>query len=218
MSKIEFIPLVELPTFKDAESQKSPAGTSMTNTEEWDLFQQRELRKNYTNIPLPITKGIYQYRLLDIGLDDLEKAINLHISDTDITQSCSLFGGYAISVDGTIELYPQCCGLLEEIQQWTKLLDKNFEEFYLLECHPSPLVSKKGAEIIITCNDEGESFFPVTTSSTINLNYLETKSALLDTISDLELFSTKLDSLSEKFGVKKISEMMIWGRSSKDFT
>ncbi|ULT26517.1 hypothetical protein KUH03_06545 [Sphingobacterium sp. E70] len=55
-----------------------------------------------------------------------------------IKDSCSLFGGYAISINGQIELYPQCCGLMEEIQQWKKILNENFEDFSLLSAtlHP----------------------------------------------------------------------------------
>lgn len=215
MSKIEFIPLIELATVKDEESKKHPAGTSFTNTQEWDLYQQKELAKNYKHIPQPISKGVYQYRLLDIQLDDLETAINLHVSDTEISQSCSLFGGYAISVDDNIELYPQCCGLLEEIQQWKKILTENFEAFYLLECHPSPLISKKGTDIIIYCKDEFDLFSPLTTKETIKLDYIEAKAALIDVIQKLDKFSIKLNSLSGKFGVNNISDILIWGQPAK---
>src|SRR5688500_1147061 len=112
MDVIEFIPLIELPTVKDSESKITPGGTSLDNTIEWDVYQKKELAKNYLNIPEPISPGIYQYKLFDLQIDDLERAINLHIGDTDINQSCSLFGGYAISINRHIELYPQCCGLL----------------------------------------------------------------------------------------------------------
>ncbi len=214
MSKIKFIPLIELATLKDGE--ECPAGTSFTNTRDWDLHEQKLLAKSYKNIPSPISKGIYQYRLFDIPLNDLEAAINLHISDTDILHSCSLFGGYAISVDHNIELYPQCCGLLEEIQQWKKILDENFEDFYLLECHPSPLISKKGTMIIIHCKDESDPFLPLTTKETIELNYIETKLALTEVIEELNEFSKTLNSLSGKFGVDNLADILIWGQTTKD--
>jgi len=212
MNKIEFIPLVELPTQKDIDSEKHPGGTPLTNLPEWDLYQQKELKKNYRNIPDPISNGIYQYRLIDIDLEDLEAAIRLHISDTDINKSCSLFGGYAISVNGNIELYPQCCGLLEEIRQWENLLNENFEDFYLLTCHPSPFITKKESEIIIYCKDEFETFFPSTAKTCIRLNYQETKSAFLKMIEELKTFSIKLNTLSGKFGTDNISNILIWGQ------
>lgn len=76
------------------------------------------------NFPEPISKGIYQYRLFDIDLEDMERVINLHIGDIDINESISLFGGFAISKDGTLVLFPQCCGLLEKF---------NFGKTYLMK-------------------------------------------------------------------------------------
>ena len=110
-----------------------------------------------TNFPQPIQSGIYQYNLLEISLANMEKIINLHLTDTKIEDSISLFGGYAISINNKIELFPQCCGLLEEIQLWKNILNKNFSNFYLTECHPSPLITKSKNEIVIICDDENES-------------------------------------------------------------
>jgi hypothetical protein len=211
MNKIEFIPLIEPATKKDTESEIIPSGTSVNNTIEWDLYHKRELDKNYKKFPEQISTGIYQYRLFDIDIEDLEKVINLHIGDTNINESISLFGGYAVSVNETIELFPQCCGLLEEIQLWKKILQENFEDFYLTECHPSPLITKNNNEIIIYCEDEHETFSPSTIRAEIKLDYKETKKALVKLINELTGFSTKLNSLSSKFGVENISNIMIWG-------
>jgi hypothetical protein len=179
MNSIEFIPLIEPATKKDAESEIIPSGTSLTNSTEWDTYQKQELKKNYLNFPEPISNGIYQYKLFDIDLEDLERVIDLHIGDTDINESISLFGGYAISKNGIIELYPQCCGLLKEIQTWKNILQENFQDFYLKECHPSPLITKRDNEIIIYCTDDLETYIPVTTKAEIKLNYFNTKAALL---------------------------------------
>jgi len=70
MDKIDFIPLIELPTIKGAQNNIVPEGTSFTNTKEWDLYQENELRKNYIDIPCPIATGIYQYSLFDIKVFD----------------------------------------------------------------------------------------------------------------------------------------------------
>src|SRR5688572_15275232 len=179
MNQIEFIPLIEPATKKDKESEVIPSGTPLTNPNEWDIYQKQELGKNYSNFPDPISKGIYQYKLFDIDIEDMERVINLHIGDTDINESISLFGGYAISKNGIIELFPQCCGLLEEIQTWKNILQEDFQDFYLRECHPSPLITKRGSEITIHCKDDNETFIPVTTKGKITLDYNEAKSALL---------------------------------------
>lgn len=216
MNQIEFIPLIEPATKKDKESEVIPIGTRMTNTIEWDLYQRRELGKNYTNFPEPISNGIYQYRLFDISLEDIEKVITLHIGDTDINESISLFGGYAVSKNGNIELFPQCCGLLEEIQLWKNILKDDFEDFYLTEGHPSPLIAKRANEIIIHCEDDFETFDPITTKKEIRLDYTETKTALIKLINELKDFSKKLNSLSDKFETKNLANIMIWGNNENE--
>jgi len=45
--RIELIPLIELPTFKDEGSKKTPNGSSLRNTAEWDKYQMNEIKKNY---------------------------------------------------------------------------------------------------------------------------------------------------------------------------
>jgi len=214
MKRIEFIPLIEPATKKDKESEITPSGTFFNNTIEWDIYQKRELRKNYMYFPEPISKGIYQYRLFDIDLEDIERVINLHIGDMDINESISLFGGYAISINGTLELLPQCCGLLEEIQLWKNILNEDFDDFYLTEGHPSPLITKRGREIIIHCKDDHETFSPMTIKSEIRLDYDETKEALIRLISELTNFSEKLNSLSSKYKTENLSNIMIWGNNT----
>lgn len=216
MNAIEFIPLIEPATKKDKESEIIPSGTPLTNSIEWDIYQKRELEKNYSNFPDSISNGIYQYKLFDIDIEDMERVINLHIGDTDINESSSLFGGYAISKNGIIELFPQCCGLLEEIQTWKNILQENFQDFYLTECHPSPLITKRESEIIIHCKDDYETFIPMTTKQEIRLDYNQTKNALLVVLNDLTNFSTKLNKISKNFKTESIADIMIWGKNETE--
>ena len=211
MNEIRFIPLIESPTLKDKDSEITPGGAPFNNGIEWDIYQNREIEKNYKNFPDPIKKGIYQYPLFDIKLDDMEKIINLHIGDSNIKDSISLFGGYALSVNNEIELFPQCCGLLEEIQLWKNILMENFSEFYLTECHPSPLIIKKGEEIVIICEDKYETFIPPNTKKEIRLNYNKTKEALEQLLKNLEVYSNKLNELSKTFQVDNLAKIIIWG-------
>jgi hypothetical protein len=213
MNQIEFIPLIEPATKKDKESEIIPSETRFNNPKAWDTYQKREIEKNYLNFPEPIIYGTYQYRLFDISLEDIERVINLHIGDTDINESISLFGGYAISKNGNIELFPQCCGLLEEIQLWKNILNDDFEEFYLTEGHPSPLITKRRNEIVIYCKEEFETFYPMTTKEDIRLDYNDAKTALIKLITELKDFSVKLNSLSEKFKTKNLANIMIWGNN-----
>lgn len=209
---IELIPVIDLPIIKDADSENYPSDSPLTNTAEWDKYQENEIHKNYKNIGPPISPGVYQYRLFDIDIEDLIKVIMLHTSDLKIEDSCSLFGGYALAVNNHIILYPQCCGLLEEINDWTKILDENFEPFYLMECHPSPRFIRLADKIQIDCTEENNEPFVPTTNSEIMVSYDALKSAIEKLLNDLHDFSQKLDKLSDRFGTNKISNILIWGQ------
>jgi hypothetical protein len=208
---IELIPLIELPTLKDKESKNQPYGTSLTNTEAWDIYQERELKKNYMKVGKPIAPGVYQYLLFDLSDENLVQVIRLHTSGLDVKDSCSLFGGYGLKVDSKMVLYPQCCGLLEEINDWVKLLDDHFQPFYLSECHPSPNFTRQSDHVIINCDDNSEPFFPPTEKQII-VNYEELKYAVKNLLVTLNDFSGRLDNLSEKLGSKKISKSLVWGK------
>ena len=215
MNQIEFIPLIEPATKKDTESEIITSEIWSSNPNALDIYQKRVIEKNYLNFLDPILYGTYQYRLFDISLEDIERVINLHIGDTDINESISLFGGYAISKNGNIELFPQCCGLLEEIQLWKNILNDDFKEFYLTEGHPSPLITKKRNEIVIYCKDEFETFYPMRTKKEIRLDYNDARTALIKLITELTDYSVKLNSISDKFKTKNLSNIMIWGNNVK---
>ena len=212
MYEIRFIPLIEPPTLKDNDSELKPDGYPFNNKLEWDIFQKKEIEKNYKNFPQPIQSGIHQYNLLEISIEDIEKIINLHIGDTEIVDSISFFGGYAISINNEIVLFPQCCGLLEEIQQWRNILNENFTDFYLTECHPSPLITKRTNEIVIICEDKYETFIPVSTQKEIHLSYNETVEAFNLLLKELEIYSDNVNKLSEKFKVDNLANIIIWGK------
>lgn len=214
MNQIEFIVIIEPSTKKDEESEIIQNGNYVSNSQEWeDIYQKKKIEKNYVSFPEPILNSSYQYRLFDISLEDIERVIDLHIGDMDINDSISLFGGYAISKNGVIELFPQCCGLLEEIQLWKNILNDNFEDFYLTEGHPSPLITKRGNEIIIHCIEDLETFVPATTKQEIRLDYKQTKRALNILLNELKNYSAELNEISKKFGVENIADIMIWGRN-----
>lgn len=209
---ITFIPLIELPTKKDIVSEKTPEGNAITNPKAWQRYQENEIRRNYTSKLQPISTGINQYQLFDLTLSDLERLIALHTSDQSISESCSFFGGYAISMNGKLILYPKCCGLLEDINDWRQILDPNFKDFHLTNGHPSPIISKQENQLIILCDDAEESFIPNTEKKLI-LDYQQSKIALEQLLVELELFSKSLDTLSANFGMQKISNILIWGNN-----
>lgn len=180
------------------------------------MFQKIELipvvELSFTTTISEITPGTNQYRLLELGDNELSTLVSHHLKDTSIEEACSFFGGYALAVNDTILLHPQCCGLLEEIQDWTLLLDEHFTPFYLSECHPAPLFTKSGDEIIITCAEDGSGDFFPTTPLEITVDYEALKQALQTLLTSLEHFSQKLDKLPLSTPIPTISDILVWGR------
>ncbi|MEX1001679.1 MAG: hypothetical protein WDZ35_06150 [Crocinitomicaceae bacterium] len=208
---ISFIPLIELPYLKNVPNVIEPSGNFNNNKEEWEEYFKKMISFSYPNVPDPINKSVKMYRLFDLEWETISKAIQLHKGDMHLNDSCSLFGGYAIEINGDIVLYPQCCGLLEEINDLLKLKTPSFEPFYLTECHPSPKFSKVEDEVIIECSGEFESFFPKTESKII-IPYNGIVEALEKVVEELQNYSTKLDQYSSEYDVPSLSEILIWGR------
>ena len=198
--KIELIPIIELPTFKypDLESISDAKNKSRVLIE-----------RNYSEVHnLNPTSGL-QYKLTEINDADLKKAIKLHTSDLPIEESCSLFGGYALKIDNEIVLHPQCCGLLNEINDWRKILDNKFKHFYLSECHPSPKFQLDGDFVTIECYDENEEFIPMT-KRIITVEYKLLRKAIENLLNDLNDISNRFDSYKSEFNNAELSEILIW--------
>ena len=198
--KIELVPLIELPTFK------FPDLHEMTDI---DKKNRLLIERNYSEVKHLTPFNEHQYKLTEISLSDLKKAIDLHVSDLPITESCAFFGGYGLKVNNEFVLFPQCCGLLSEINDWKKILNKNFEPFYLPECHPSPKFKKFDNEVIIECDSTYEDFYPET-KSVIKVNYESLVSAVNNVCIELKEISKKLDTFNEEYKTKSVSKHLIW--------
>ncbi|MFT7234060.1 MAG: hypothetical protein ACI8TA_003289 [Cyclobacteriaceae bacterium] len=198
--KIELVPLIELPTFKFPDLEE------VTDIDENNRLL---IERNYSSVKDLTPFNEHQYKLAEISDIDLKKAIDLHISDLSIEESCAFFGGYALKVNDEYLLFPQCCGLLSEINDWKKILDPNFEPFYLIECHPSPKFKKVGAQVIIECDPTDEDFYPKTQKRN-KVDYNSLVSAINKVCSELDELSKKLDRFNSEFNTESISKKMIW--------
>ena len=199
--KIELIPVIELPTFKYKD---------LENISDIEERRKSLLERNYSQVHNLKPINEIQYKISDISDLDLIKAIELHKSDLPIEDSCALFGGYALKVNDEIVLYPQCCGLLSEINDWKKLLNKNFETFYLTECHPSPKFVKVEDEIHIECEEDETGPFQPKTRNVIVVNYDSLMSALRDLLIELEKLSERINNLSSDYKHVELSKILIW--------
>ena len=114
-----------------------------------------------------------------------------------------------MKVNDEFVLFPQCCGLLSEINDWKKILNVNFEPFYLPECHPSPKFKKVGNEVFIECDSTYEDFYPETESE-IKVDYETLTLAIENVCAELEKTSQKLDKFSAEYGTESVAEHLIW--------
>ncbi len=198
--KVELIPLIELPTFK------FPDLNEITDV---DKKNRLLIERNYLDVKNLKPFNEHQYKLSEISISDLKKAIDLHISDIPISESCAFFGGYGLKVNNEFVLFPQCCGLLSEINDWKKILNVNFEPFYLTECHPSPKFKKVDNDVVIECDSTDEDFYPKTKNS-IRINYNSLTSAIEDVCLELKEISKKIDEFNSEYKVESVSKNLIW--------
>jgi len=198
--KIELVPLIELPTFKFSDLNE------MTDVDKKNRFL---IERNYSDVKNLKPFNEHQYKLSEISLSDLKKAIDLHVSDIPISESCAFFGGYGLKVNNEYVLFPQCCGLLSEINDWKKILSENFEPFYLTECHPSPKFKKVDNDVVIECDSTDEEFYPNTKNS-IRVNYKSLTSAIENVCIELKEISKKLDEFNSEYKTESVSTNLIW--------
>ncbi|MFK7750730.1 MAG: hypothetical protein AB8B65_20225 [Kordia sp.] len=198
---IELTPLIELPTFK------FPDLEGMTDIEK---KYQLLIERNYSEVKNLKPFNQHQYRLTDLSLFDLKKAIDLHISDIPISDSCAFFGGYGLKINDEFVLFPQCCGLLSEINDWKKILNENFEPFHLSECHPAPRFEKIGNNVIIECDSSHEVFHPKAQNQIV-VNYTSLTHAIHKVSIRLNKISKILDEFNSEYKTESIAKYLIWG-------
>ena len=145
-----------------------------------------------------------------------EAIIRVHVVDVNIDESCAIFGGYGLRVDGSWWLMPQCCSTLADIHSWNKVRsiidDSNAEgtvseHVFLSEGHPSPRIYREQNEIVFDCIDSEEVFFPETQKH-FRLKCSELAVAI-DTLSlEINCIEKTLDNLAPVFQVKSLSHLI----------
>ncbi|HKV12437.1 MAG TPA: hypothetical protein VJ725_30110 [Thermoanaerobaculia bacterium] len=156
--------------------------------------------------------GLYQLNRLSKA--ELQAAIDFLLElpegiEETIEDSCPLFGGVIVVVDGRPRLRPQCCGDLSDINDWFRMAEDTFSESYICnEGHPAPYASRHGDALIITCREEGEEFSPGTDPEFV-VQRSELLKALPSLRAELEQFCRTVDELSDRYGVARLSRILV---------
>ena len=180
-------------------------------SEFWDEFHIKCYEKaGFKDNMIPYLKGSSFYRLADITDDNLKKLTIDHTQEQK-EQSCSFFGGYVLRIDNQDRLFPQCCGLLADINFWTKI--SNGEDSYY-EGHPAPQITFNGNLITfdLTSNEFDEIFQPPPTVLLFQVDKTELGRAIKKTKQELVTFAERLERINsdENLNIAKIADVLIW--------
>ncbi|RSK48488.1 hypothetical protein [Hymenobacter rigui] len=188
----------------------------MQNPLQWEQYEARILQiagfNNYRRVLL----GSSFIAVDDWTLSDLQKLIDAHLHPGDevveAADSCALFGGGILFLDGTPVLVPQCCGTLADLYSWQVLVKPQFQSgYFCMEGHPCPKATRQGPVLHITCHDEDEGFDPPTLPEfSVGIDALA--SAISTAERTLTGLCEKVDRLSSHFGVQKLSTHLIQGK------
>ncbi|MEQ1570833.1 MAG: hypothetical protein ABMA64_34710 [Myxococcota bacterium] len=93
----------------------------------------------------------------DVPTEDIPALVGRHLAPlVDAGQSteetCPLFGGLVVEIDGRRVLYPQCCGDLSSYETWAAVLDPHFRHGRVaLDGHPAPHVVRHDDVLEVQC-------------------------------------------------------------------
>lgn len=207
---IELIPVIEI-GYNNQGVQVPDKYPYWDNSELWDEFHTECYRKaGFMDKLIPYLKGSSFYRLTDITDDNLKKLTIDHTQEQK-EQSCSFFGGYVLRIDSQDRLFPQCCGLLADINFWIKI--SNGQESYYAG-HPEPQITFNGNSISfdLTINEFNEIFQPPPPVLLFQVDKTELGIAVEKTKQELVIFAERLERINaeENLQIANIDKVLIW--------
>lgn len=207
---IELIPVIEI-GYNNQGVQVPDKYPYWDNSELWDEFHTECYNKaGFKDKLIPYLKGSSFYRLTDITDDNLKKLTIDHTQEQK-EQSCSFFGGYVLRIDNQDRLFPQCCGLLADINFWTKI--SNSQESYY-EGHPAPQISfsRNSISFDLTTNEFDEIFQPPPPVLLFQVDKIKLGKAIEKTKQELMAFAQRLERINfdENLNIANIDNVLIW--------
>ena len=177
----------------------------------WDKYHNDSyLIAGFKDSLKPYLSGSSFYRLTDISDENLKKLTVDHTQDLK-EQSCSFFGGYVLKIDGQDKLFPQCCGLLADINFWGKI-SQGQQSYY--EGHPAPQITFHDNSLTfdVTTNEFEELFQPTPPTPMFKVDRTELIKAVEKVKDELKLFGLRLKKINDELtlGIKDIDNVLIW--------
>lgn len=126
MQAVELIPVLDI----GYHSQELPAPALYPREQHaaaWDAYAAHSHARAGFPEPLhPFAPGLPYYRAAAVAPGNLPKVLTDHLAgyfsgEWPLAETCALFGGYVLRLDGQNALFPQCCGQLSDIIYWKRL-------------------------------------------------------------------------------------------------
>lgn len=195
---VQLVPVVELP------SPDHPI-----HRQETLVDQEYSVQIGYS-VMAPVDSRVPLYETEKLTDQDWRLAISRHIADTAVQDSCALFGGILLKVDGENKIFPQCCGTLADVVSWQTLLSDSFDAGWVnTEGHPCPSVVKRDGKVTFFCSEAEESFIPFAISE-LTLDQGALGLAFDDCLVLHNSLSERFDAWSAEFDTDTISDSLIW--------
>ncbi len=97
---------------------------------------------------------------------DIQTLVEEHLESLDPStareETCPLFGGILLTINGEIVLEPQCCADLSECWCWFELHEDSGGRYLGVSGHPQPYVDRCGETFFFLCHEPDSPFTPDT--------------------------------------------------------
>lgn len=207
---IELIPVIEI-GYNNQGVQAPDKYPYWEHSALWDKYHNESyLKAGFKDSLTPYLSGSSFYRLTDISDENLKKLAVDHTQELK-EQSCSFFGGFVLKVDGQDRLFPQCCGLLADINFWDKT-SQGLNSYY--EGHPAPQISFQENSITfdLTTNEFDEQFQPTPPMTLFKVERSQLIKAVEKVKEELKVFEKRLQKINDDLNldIKDIGNVLIW--------
>ena len=213
MPHIALVPVIEL-GYQNQGVESPGVFPSWEHPSQWQAYYDRCYEAaGFPHRFVPFRSGLSLYRLSEIHDANLAKLVLDHLEgylrgELVREQVCPLFGGFVLVVDGTAELYPQCCGDLSDLRFWDALAAGRDDASW--EGHPWPDVIQAGDVVELRCTDEIEDFSPPA-KPVIELPRAALHRACLEARQEIDLMAPKIAALGEDAGIRDLARLVLYG-------
>ncbi|WP_438711170.1 hypothetical protein ACSTS3_21740 [Aquimarina muelleri] len=208
--KTELIPVIEIGYHN--QGIKSPENYPYWEfPDEWQNYADKSyVKAGFKDKLIPYKKGSGFYRAKDITKNNLAKIVNDHFEgiikeEWNEDETCALFGGYVLRINGEDKLFPQCCGDLSDIVYWETIAKYKQWKFY--NGHPTPEVEFNKNNVIFNCKNDNEDFIPKTDEK-IEVPILELEKAYDNARIELKEFEFNIKQIESNLFYKPIKDQL----------